>query len=250
MMRKLAIAIAALALGWVGPTAADGQKDTPQPCVILKRMGPADQVTSHLYSFGIRGKQFQYVEGQLPEGVKFHGRLTDNDVRKIQDAGGRVAVVESHFTEQALEQARESCGLSSSDSSTSGGSPKSESKSKEKQMDSVSEQGPPAATAAPGAPGATTVPPQPTAEPAAPAVAPAPAPVPEELSTAVLKSTPDGADVIVDGKFMGSTPSTVRLTPGDHMIAIEKSGYKAWQRIMSVNPGGIVTVDATLEKNP
>jgi hypothetical protein len=34
------------------------------------------------------------------------------------------------------------------------------------------------------------------------------------------------------------------------MIAIEKSGYRAWQRIMTVNPGGIVTVDATLEKNP
>ena len=40
-------------------------------CVILKRMGPADQVTSRLYSFGIRGKQFQYVEGKLPESVPF-----------------------------------------------------------------------------------------------------------------------------------------------------------------------------------
>ena len=37
-------------------------------CVILKRMGPADEITSHLYSFGFRGKQFQYVEGKLPEG--------------------------------------------------------------------------------------------------------------------------------------------------------------------------------------
>ena len=34
-----------------------------QDCLILKRMGPADQITSHMYSFGIRGKQFQYVEG-------------------------------------------------------------------------------------------------------------------------------------------------------------------------------------------
>ena len=82
------------------------------------------------------------------------------------------------------------------------------------------------------------------------AVAPAPAPEPEELSTVVLKSTPDGADVTVDGKFVGSTPSTVRLTPGDHTIAIEKAGYRTWQRTMTVNPGGIVTVDAALEKNP
>ena len=94
------------------------------------------------------------------------------------------------------------------------------------------------------APAAAPAPAQPVA------VAPAPALVPEELSTVVLKSTPDGADVIVDGKFMGSTPSTVRLAPGDHTIAIEKADYKAWQRTMTVNPGGIVTVDATLERNP
>jgi hypothetical protein len=82
------------------------------------------------------------------------------------------------------------------------------------------------------------------------AVAPAPAPEPEELSTVVLKSTPDGADVTVDGKFVGSTPSTVRLMPGDHTIAIGKSGYKGWQNTMTVYPGGIVTIDATLEKMP
>jgi hypothetical protein len=95
-----------------------------------------------------------------------------------------------------------------------------------------------------GAPAAAAV-----AAPAQPAAV-APAPVAEELSTAVLKSTPDGADVVVDGKFMGSTPSTVRLAPGDHTITIEKSGYRAWQRTMTVNPGGIITIDATLEKSP
>lgn len=79
------------------------------PCVILKRMGPADQVTSHLYSFGIRGKQFQYVEGDLPKGVKFHGRLTDNDVRNIEKHGGKVSVVDAHYTEQELQDARNSC---------------------------------------------------------------------------------------------------------------------------------------------
>lgn len=59
-------------------------------CVILKRMGPAGQVTSHLYSFGIRGKQYPYVEGKLPDGVPFHGRLTDHDVRNLQDRGAKV----------------------------------------------------------------------------------------------------------------------------------------------------------------
>lgn len=99
--------------------------------------------------------------------------------------------------------------------------------------------------AAPAAPGATPVPPQPSAEPAVPASVDS-----ENLATVVIKSNPDGADVTVDGKYMGSTPSTVRLAPGDHVIALEKSGFKTWQRTMAVSPGGIGSIDATLEKNP
>ena len=46
------------------PAWADGAHAaaSSEPCVILKRMGPADEVTSHLYSFGIRGKQFQAAD--------------------------------------------------------------------------------------------------------------------------------------------------------------------------------------------
>jgi hypothetical protein len=95
----------------------------------------------------------------------------------------------------------------------------------------------------------------PAAAPAAiPAAAPSPAAQPareastEDLTTAVVKSDPPGADVTVDGKYMGSTPSTVRLAPGDHTILLEKAGFKPWQRTMAVNPGGIVTIDARLEK--
>jgi hypothetical protein len=94
----------------------------------------------------------------------------------------------------------------------------------------------------------------PAAAPARPVAAqPAPAAPPaeaaaEDMTTVVVKSTPDGSDVTVDGKYMGSTPSTLRLAPGDHVIVIEKSGYKTWQRTMSVNPGGIVTIDATLAR--
>src|SRR5690349_9479738 len=78
-------------------------------CVILKRMGPADQVTSHMYSFGIRGKQFQYVEGKLPEGFPFHGRLTDHDVRNLQGRGAEVIVLNQNYTAEELKQARTDC---------------------------------------------------------------------------------------------------------------------------------------------
>jgi hypothetical protein len=71
-----------------------------------------------------------------------------------------------------------------------------------------------------------------------------------EPSTIVIKSTPDGADITVDGKFVGSTPSTLRLTIGEHTISIEKSGFIAWTRTMTVSSAGNVSIEATLEKIP
>ena len=62
-----------------------------------------------------------------------------------------------------------------------------------------------------------------------------------------VKSTPDGADVTVDDKFVGSTPSTLKLAPGDHRIKLEKSGFKTWERTLAVGTG-TVNVNAMLEK--
>jgi hypothetical protein len=68
------------------------------------------------------------------------------------------------------------------------------------------------------------------------------------LSTMDIKSTPDGAEITVDDKFMGSTPSSLRLAVGDHKIKLGKSGFKTWERTMTVSAGATATVDATLEK--
>ena len=82
---------------------------------------------------------------------------------------------------------------------------------------------------------------------APPTVQPVPPPTPQEPSTVVVKSTPDGADITVDGKYVGSTPSTLQLAPGEHAVVIEKPGYRQWQRTMSVSSGGIITINANLE---
>jgi hypothetical protein len=63
-----------------------------------------------------------------------------------------------------------------------------------------------------------------------------------------VKSTPPGADINIDGKFMGSTPSTIQLTPGDHQVSIEKEQMTPWQRTMTVTAGGSSSIDATLVK--
>jgi len=60
-------------------------------------------------------------------------------------------------------------------------------------------------------------------------------------------STPDGADIEIDGSFVGNTPSVVELAPGDHVVIVKKSGYKPWERKVKVS-GGEIKLTAELEK--
>lgn len=68
------------------------------------------------------------------------------------------------------------------------------------------------------------------------------------LSSVEVKSTPDGADITVDDKYMGNTPSTLKLAAGDHRIKLEKHGFKTWERTLTVGEGATATVNATLDK--
>lgn len=61
-----------------------------------------------------------------------------------------------------------------------------------------------------------------------------------------LNSTPGGAEVEIDGAFVGNTPSTIGLAPGDHTIGVKKNGYKAWEKRIKVSSGK-VTISAELE---
>jgi hypothetical protein len=69
-----------------------------------------------------------------------------------------------------------------------------------------------------------------------------------EMATVVIKSEPEAAEISVDGKFVGNAPSTVQLSPGDHLFLMEKPGFEMWQRKVSLTPGGIVTLIGKLEK--
>jgi len=68
------------------------------------------------------------------------------------------------------------------------------------------------------------------------------------MSTISVKSDPDNAEISIDGKFVGSTPSALQLTPGDHTISVTKTGYKDWLRTVTSTAGGSVTINAALEK--
>ncbi|HSA91604.1 MAG TPA: PEGA domain-containing protein [Terriglobales bacterium] len=85
---------------------------------------------------------------------------------------------------------------------------------------------------------------QTTAKAASPAPAPAASPAKVDVS-----SEPSGADIEVDGAFAGSTPSTLELAQGEHVIAVKKSGYKPWERKVKIT-GGSIRLSADLEKIP
>jgi serine protease Do len=62
----------------------------------------------------------------------------------------------------------------------------------------------------------------------------APPAIQEVFGSLSISSTPDGADVYVDGKFVGNTPETLKLPTGTHVIRITSEGKKDWQRSIEV----------------
>lgn len=77
---------------------------------------------------------------------------------------------------------------------------------------------------------------------AAPKSDPAPAaavPAPAAAAKVAVSSMPDGADIEVDGNFVGNTPSSIDLAPGEHVVRVSKTGYSTWERKIKVTGGEI-----------
>jgi len=85
---------------------------------------------------------------------------------------------------------------------------------------------------------------QENAKPQATAVAASSA---DPATTVSISSVPASAEVEVDGKFVGNTPSSAMLSAGEHSIRITRKGYKAWERKLTVS-GGSTTIHAELEE--
>ena len=84
----------------------------------------------------------------------------------------------------------------------------------------------------------------------------APAPIPDPSAQAApvqaaaaelaIASVPDGADIEIDGGFVGNTPSSIETARGDHDVIIRKKGFKDWERTVKVS-GGSISLRAELE---
>lgn len=101
---------------------------------------------------------------------------------------------------------------------------------------------PKAVTIAPA--GATTVfPAQPVTTPGP--VASARGSAPGAAAAVSIRSNPDGADIELDGAFVGSTPATLQIAPGPHDITVKK-GSATWKCTVQVQPGSTISLDASL----
>ena len=69
---------------------------------------------------------------------------------------------------------------------------------------------------------------------------------PDQAAELDVSSTPDGADIEIDGNFVGNTPSTVGVAAGPHQLSLKKAGFKPWERKITVSRGHI-KIDAALE---
>lgn len=84
---------------------------------------------------------------------------------------------------------------------------------------------------------------------AAPPSPAAPSSQASATATLAIASTPPGADIEVDGGFVGNTPSTVSLSAGSHQIIVKKKGFADWTKTLNVT-GGSVSLNAELEQTP
>jgi hypothetical protein len=70
---------------------------------------------------------------------------------------------------------------------------------------------------------------------------------PAAQGTLQISSAPPGADIEVDGVFVGETPSTLAIKSGEHDIKVSKSGYQSWERKVRTSSGTVV-INRELEK--
>jgi len=152
----------------------------PATCLILERVGAVDKVTSRVLSLGIHEKQFQYVEGKLPEGFPFHDKLTARDVSDLQARGSEVVIVNSDLMPDELQQGMDYCRAQTRKT-----------------------------------------------------------PVQPSTAQTEIASTPSGSDIELDGKFVGSTPSSVNLALGEHTVKLSKNGYAPWERKITTVAGSV-----------
>ena len=64
-----------------------------------------------------------------------------------------------------------------------------------------------------------------------------------------ITSEPDGADIFLDDKFVGTASATLRISEGPHHLLLKSANYTDWNRSIAILKDSSVTVKATLDPN-
>jgi hypothetical protein len=74
--------------------------------------------------------------------------------------------------------------------------------------------------------------------------------VASDTGVLILSSDTDGAEIYIDGKFVGDVPSTISLVSGIHQITVKATGRKDWKREIEVMKDSQVTLHPVLDPLP
>jgi len=80
-------------------------------------------------------------------------------------------------------------------------------------------------------------------------IAPAPTPAAntaDQATVAITCTNPD-ADIEINGTFVGSAPTAVKLAPGQYTVTVRK-GTQVWQRNLQVTAGSSVSLNAVFDQ--
>jgi hypothetical protein len=63
-----------------------------------------------------------------------------------------------------------------------------------------------------------------------------------------FSSTPAGAEITVDGQYVGNTPSEITIPAGTHTVGFTLPGFAEWKRELVLSSGSEPTVSTVLQK--
>jgi hypothetical protein len=68
-------------------------------------------------------------------------------------------------------------------------------------------------------------------------------------TTVKIISTPPNAELTLDGRVVGSTPSSLRVGSGDHVLVVRMAGFQAWQKKIHVDAEPVALDVALLKQD-
>src|SRR5712692_5051477 len=108
-MRKIPSMVMILAGGVLAQSEPTKQPATRASCVIFSSVEPAKGIATWSVEGRRQKHALTYLAGDYPPGVPFRSSIKDKDVDKIKAKGGRVLILDPHYTREDLEKAKQVC---------------------------------------------------------------------------------------------------------------------------------------------